>query len=235
MLITGMLTKNEAGRYLREVLDEIISYSDGLVILDNASTDNTVTICSTYPKLLRIEIDETDFKINELHLRKKLVDLCIAEEPDWILILDADEVMEDRFKSELPEMLERGVRENIKWYSFAHYHFWASRKYYRVDKLWKPHNKAICMFRCEKGLEYFWPNKKFACGRVPISVRNYLGRETSIRIKHYGYARPEDIKKKYLWYQAQDPEGKYHQKSHLESILDKEVVLEKWKEKEEIE
>jgi glycosyltransferase involved in cell wall biosynthesis len=229
MLVTGILTRNEGDRYLKEVLDDISVYTNGLVILDNASTDDTVSICLSYPKLLDLEIDSTDFRINELHLRKKLVELCLAQRPNWVLILDADEIMEDNFKIELPSLME-APRETVKWYSFYHYHFWGSREFYRVDKLWKPHNSAICMFRVDESINYSWTSKPFACGRVPTSLSREPGKKTSIRIKHYGYANPKDIKKKYEWYKAQDPTGKYHQKSHLESILDADVVLEKWRE-----
>lgn len=226
MLIVGMLVKNEANRYLKEALDDISVYSDGIVILDNGSTDDTISICKSYSKLLNLEVDNTDFKIDELHLRRKLVEMCFAQNPDWILILDADEVMENKFKTELPKMM---LNEENNWYSFSHHHFWGDKIHYRVDKLWEPHNKAICMFRYDKNINYYWSNKSFACGRIPHSMLGTKGEYTWIRIKHYGYANPKDIKRKYEWYKEQDPNGQWHQKEHLESIKDTEVSLMEWK------
>ncbi|MHB1629584.1 MAG: glycosyltransferase, partial [Bacilli bacterium] len=46
-LTAMMQVRNEAGRYLRMVLDDLSDYVDEIVILDDGSTDNTVEICSS--------------------------------------------------------------------------------------------------------------------------------------------------------------------------------------------
>ena len=40
-----MAVRNEAGRFLRPVLDRLGTLVDGIVILDDASTDDTPALC----------------------------------------------------------------------------------------------------------------------------------------------------------------------------------------------
>lgn len=49
-----------------------------------------------------------------------------------------------------------------------------------------------------------------------------------MKIKHYGWARPEDRIKKYQRNMMYDPEGKYNPREQYESILDPNPNLVKW-------
>ena len=53
----------------------------------------------------------------------------------WILMLDADEFMEEKFKRDVRQL----ISDVAMWhYGLKFHHFWRSREMYRVDKLWKP-------------------------------------------------------------------------------------------------
>ena len=224
-LIAGLLIKNEANRYLRECLDDLTQYVDGFVILDNGSTDDSIEICSSYKKCLEVKTDSTDFKVNELYLRKLLFELICKYNPEWILMIDADEVFESKFKTEVKKIM---AATDFFWFSFIHLHFWGDKIHYRIDKLWKPHNSAIRLCRYAPDFSYNWGITPFACGSLPFNIFYQPGKRTDIVVKHYGYANPDDIKKKYEFYKEQDPLGRYHAKEHLESIGDKVVSLVQW-------
>lgn len=46
-----MQVRNEAGRYLEQVLEELSEFVDDIVIVDDGSTDNTAQLCLSLPKL----------------------------------------------------------------------------------------------------------------------------------------------------------------------------------------
>ena len=222
-LIVGLLIKNEADKYLKEVLDDIATYADGFVVVDNGSVDNSAEICLSYEKCLKVIIDTADWNTNETHLRKVLFNLACSFSPDWILILDADEILEKNFRQFLPGLMES---KEYNWYGFTICHFWGSKTYYRIDKLWAPHNSYIRMCRWLPKFNYLWPNYNIG-NPLPMNVHQILnGKKTDIRIKHLAYSNTEDIKKRYDRYSTRP--GDFHQKTHVESILDKNIILRKW-------
>ncbi|HBL36074.1 MAG TPA: family 2 glycosyl transferase, partial [Firmicutes bacterium] len=77
-LLAMMAVRNEAERYLKPVLDRLSNYVDGIVILDDASTDGTPDLCRAHPKVIRFERLTTPlFAQNEAALRSKLWDLTV--------------------------------------------------------------------------------------------------------------------------------------------------------------
>ncbi|MCY0869174.1 MAG: glycosyltransferase family 2 protein, partial [Firmicutes bacterium] len=133
-LTAMMQVRNEADRYLREVLDDLSEYVDEIVIVDDASTDDTVQICRSYPKIVALERSTASlYGVNEAVLKRRLFTRTAATAPDWILAIDADELFEPRAHTRLREMINQ---THTDWYSFRFFHFWRSRTHYRVDKLW---------------------------------------------------------------------------------------------------
>ena len=50
-LTAMMLVRNEADRYLTEVLSELSKFVDEIIILDDGSTDHTPDLCLSFPKV----------------------------------------------------------------------------------------------------------------------------------------------------------------------------------------
>ncbi len=236
-LIVGLQVYEEANRFLPEWVKEVASYADSLVVLDDCSQDETVqVIYSLWPdKPLQVARSPTNlFRTNELVLRKwlwamlKLEAMRLEDQgfKPWILMLDADEFMEDKFKRDVGTLLRD---EAMEWYGLKFLHFWKSREKYRVDKLWKPsHGPRLIRYR--GGFNEKWRETPLHCGSIPM---NYLtganGKAVDYIIKHYGYVlSPEE---KHERYSALDPQGKYAPKSHYDSMLDEHPTLVQWKER----
>ena len=221
-LIAGLLIKNEADRYLRKCLDDLVQYVDGFVVVDNGSTDDSVKICQSYEKCLVVQINSISWQTGESTLRQELFNLICKYNPEWVLIIDGDEIFEEKFKQLLPKLMNS---QDFDWYGFKIFHFWGNETFYRIDKLWRPHNGYIRMCRYKPNFDYIWADA-VAGSPLPTNVHKVLmGKKTKTRIKHLGYANQEDIKRKFDRYINRNDE---HQKEHIKSILDKEIVLEKW-------
>lgn len=227
-LTAMMIVHNEEHRYLRMCLDHLSRYVDNMVILDDCSTDRTYDICSSYPKVELLERNDMPmFWENEALLRMKLWNLTLRTKPQWIIALDADEMMEDRIIQERDKLL---AGDHI-WVEFRLFEFWGNMTHYRVDKMWNPYNRwGIYLFRYREDLKYVWNNQPLHCGRVPMNLRRYQGIRSDLRLRHYGWANKAEHLLKYQRYIERDPKGKYSPLAHYYSILDPNPQLHRWTE-----
>jgi len=223
----AMLVRNEADRYLEKVLQHAAAYIDSAVILDDASEDNTVEVCKKALDGISLTLvsNKKPCFHNEVVLRKQLWELAVNTNPDWILILDADEVFEDRAPGVL-RLLAR--RPGVYYYSFRLYDMWDEHRY-REDAYWNAHKwYRPFMVRYVPGFNYVWKNTPLHCGRFPQNIAELKGETSELRIKHLGWMKPEDRLKKYYRYKKLDPQGIYGIAQQYESILDPRPNLVTW-------
>lgn len=79
---------------IRKSLSSIAGWVDEIVVVDGSSTDKTVEIAKKYKAKIIITDNPPIFHIN----KQKAIDACSG---DWILQLDADEVVSDELKNEI--------------------------------------------------------------------------------------------------------------------------------------
>lgn len=225
----AMLVRNEAGRYLERVLKHAARYIDQAVILDDASEDNTVEVCRQALQDIPLVIHsnkEPHFH-NEIVLRKQLWELAAGLDPDWILILDADEIFEERAPDALKELAQR---TDVYYYAFRLYDMW-DEQFYREDTYWSAHKwYRPFMVRYIPGFAYTWKETPLHCGRFPVNIDAFKGEKSELRIKHLGWMKPEDRLKKYYRYKELDPDSKYGVAGQYQSILDPRPNLLPWNE-----
>ncbi|MEA1961701.1 MAG: glycosyltransferase [Bacillota bacterium] len=230
-LSLGMLVHNEADRYLRRVLEHAAQYVDEAVILDDASTDDTVSVCMDCLKDIShfIHTNSKNTFSNEVILRKQLWNLLIERNPDWILILDADEIFEDRAVNRIRELLNIPY---VDYYMFRTYDFW-DLDHYREDEHWNGHLRHMpCLLRYQPHFSYQWREIPLHCGRFPINLGLLPGALSDLRLKHLGWASESYRKQKYKRYMEADGEGKYGSLEQYQTILDSYPVLKPWIEDE---
>ncbi|WP_158289533.1 glycosyltransferase [Paenibacillus flagellatus] len=228
-LTAMMLVRNEADRYLTQTLDDLNRYVDAFVIVDDASTDRTVEICASYDKVEKlIALKEHGFH-NEVQLRKLCWRETTATDAEWILALDADEIFEERMKTEIDGLLRR---EDVDAWAFPLYDFWGSTEYYRSDRLWRAHEHHGVFLLRNKPFEEQWRETPVHCGRIPSNVmQTFRVEKSDIRLKHYGWANRNEHAAKFERYMKADGEGKYGSLEQYYSILDPNPNLVKWEER----
>ncbi len=225
----AMLVHNEGNRYLERVLKHASLYIDEAVILDDASEDNTVGVCKTVLSDIPLTIvsnPKTGFN-NEVMLRKQLWEMVIATKPDWILILDADEVFDDKAGSMIKELAEN---QEVYNYSFRLYDMWNENSY-REDTYWRSHTIfRPFMVRYVPEFNYRWKETPQHCGRLPQNIYQLPGEISQLKLKHLGWMKEEDRLYKYNRYKQLDPGAVYGIGEQYESILDPQPNLIIWKE-----
>lgn len=92
-----ILTKNEEPR-IKGCINSVL-WADEIIIVDNGSTDNTVEIAKKSGAVV-YEIKEQNFS----HLREFGAQ---KSKNDWILYIDADEIVPDTLKNEICSIIEK--------------------------------------------------------------------------------------------------------------------------------
>lgn len=223
----SMIVKNEQERYLSRVLKSLVGHIDEAVIIDDASTDNTILICKEILGGIPLHIitNKESMFANEVSLRKLQWAETIKTNPDWILNLDADEVIEPKFWEKTPSVLDNPDFERC---GFRLYDMWSETQY-REDDLWNAHRHTdTYLLRYRPDFQYQWKNTPQHCGRFPANCDTFLGSDENFRIQHLGWAREVDRQAKFKRYRLLDPQAVYGSRKQYESILDKSPNLIAW-------
>lgn len=225
-LTLAMIARNEGHRYLDRVLSAASPVVDNVVAVDDASVDNTEQVFKSHfgDNLYYIKNNERQ---DEKTLRDQLWQNVLKLNPDWILFLDADEILEKKIESEIKSLINQPYYDIM---CFKLYDFWNETQY-RDDLYWNAHKRNWpFLLRYQPYTEYKWPDKPMHFGRFPQSSA-YLPMGTSdIRIKHMGWSNERDRIIKYHYYMTNDINGKYGSFVQYMSILDQNPVLKDWKE-----
>lgn len=107
-LSVAIATHNEEKNILR-TLESVYDFADEIVIVDGSSTDKTVKVIKTFDRDGKIKIfsekNPPMFHIN----KQKAIERCKGE---WILQLDADEVVSPELRKEIAQLLNGSIAEN---------------------------------------------------------------------------------------------------------------------------
>ena len=153
--------------------------------------------------------------------------MAIATEPDWILVLDADEIFEDKTSEIIRELAKA---QEIDLYSFRLYDMWKETSY-REDAYWSAHTiYRPFMVRYVPEMNYIWKETPQHCGRLPLNIYQLPGALSQLRLKHLGWMKEEDRLYKYNRYKQLDPNAVYGIAEQYESILESEPNLILWEE-----
>lgn len=237
-LVAMMVTHNEANRYLERVIENTLLFCDEMVILDDHSDDYKELHAMLRRKERETAIDghariffASAIKTweNESELRQELLDFALYHNPDWLIAIDADELYEaDRMNEQLPYLMSQTEAD---WVGFRFYDMWNDEQHYRDDDIWPAGTYyAPRMFKVLQGIQYSFPQVRRHCGSVPANVRHCSGINSSVRVKHLGWMKPDDRDKKYLDRLADDPKNEFYPVEVYDAILEigKKATLVNW-------
>ncbi len=115
MTLTVTLAVFNEEKFLEKCLSSIKDIADEIIIVDGGSTDKTVQIAKKFKaKVFSVPNDPINF-----HKQKKLANS--KAKGDWILQLDADELVSPKLSAEIKQTLESNPPENGFWIPRANF------------------------------------------------------------------------------------------------------------------
>lgn len=223
MSIYGMMVvKNESGRYLQSVLNNLLSCVDGVFVYDDASEDETVQtaldcgaiVLARHENSFSFQQDEGSFREQAL---EAMIEKLSLRDGDWVLSLDADEYPsngEGSFnKSHLESLIYESDGRAIQFTIPEVFGISDNgNPLIRVDGFWKD-IKGVRLFPYNANYTTF--KKGLASGSVPEHYLKDPFEAINSVILHYGYLDQADRVKKYARYFG----APGHSVKHVDSIL----------------
>jgi hypothetical protein len=203
-LVTALLCKNEADKYLERVLKRCLEFSDDVLVLDDGSTDGGDRLAWRLGCQVRPWTGATMWGA-EAAPRSALWEWGAQEAGDgWLLICDAD-------------MLLHGDPRPLLWttqhnaWAFVLFDLWDSEQTYRCDGYWQGHRHPRPWLFKPSAMGYetpIWPERGIHTGHGPQNAVIEAGMVDSGQLSwmHLAYRDiPARLKKK----------EQYLAKSHL--------------------
>lgn len=168
------VVKNEE-EYLPFSIRSIHDAVDEIVVVDNGSTDRTVEIAASFPKVRLLRSDAQNFAA--------LRNLAIAHSSgDWFIKIDADEVFYEDFADALPRLVRN---PHVDAYTCWFYHLMRSYWYAQNASDDDPTYRRIFLVRKVPGVRYAGAVHERLVGIGSNIV------DSGLHYVHYGYAKPK--------------------------------------------
>lgn len=205
VVVCQIYNEMKSGNLLR-FLQDVPNWAHAIVFYDDGSDDGTYEALLEFQqfsqlghKVYIIRSDENDFK-NEIAHKQHLLGRAIEIGADWIMWLDADEVIEPRGHKEIKALLQN---KELDGYAFHQINLWRTDKLHRVDNQYND-GIFVRLWRNNGRLRYD-PKPGLHQRPYPLGVDKVA--DSDIQIIHYGFATDDAIIKKYHTYKAHGQEG----------------------------
>jgi glycosyltransferase involved in cell wall biosynthesis len=135
-LLALLACRNEM-RYLPGYLATVARHADGIVALDDGSTDGSPEFLATRPEvveLLRVSPDRPRW--DEVGNHRRLLAAALRHRADWLVCVDADERLERAFRDRAERVIRRGRLLGYTAFAVRLRELWGSSTTYRSDGPW---------------------------------------------------------------------------------------------------
>lgn len=119
---------------IRQYLEHLRSFVDGVFIWDDFSTDESIKVYAEYKRLGFIKYIIQDKRIDQNETLTFLTKKALEAEYDWLLCLDCDEILEDSARKFIRDFTNTHDYKDEYSVRFNYVNLWRSRKRYRTDR-----------------------------------------------------------------------------------------------------
>lgn len=192
-------------RFLPGLFENLTGQVDGVVALDDQSTDESrafVESQSLLLELLTVPLGAQE-ELEDSKNRPRMTRAAWEHDADWLLGIDADERVEQGFRERAEREIDRAEAEGhaAMWVPFLE--LWDAPDQVRVDGVWGEKRKA-CLFKAdrshqfeERRLHSNWASWPYPPGGFP---------RADLRLYHLRMIRPEDREARAARYLRLDPD-----------------------------
>jgi hypothetical protein len=203
-LLLCLLPVRNAEADLPGFLESVGRFCDGVVALDDGSTDATYDILAASPLVLKILRNprREDYRAwDDAENRNRLLTAAAEFQPQWVISIDADERLDAVDAESLRRFLETDALPGFA-FGFRHVPMRGDSQHF-----WPHYQWVYRLFSYRRGQRF--PSQKLHFIPVPTSIPRDRWLKTTLRIQHLGGMTPERRVARFEKYLEADPDRTY--------------------------
>jgi hypothetical protein len=216
--LIALLAFRDEMRFLPGLFENLASQVDGVVALDDGSSDGSGEFVRTQPLVLELlsVAPGAQAELEDGRNHRALTEAAWAYDPDWLLGIDADERVERSFRARAEREIDRAQRagHDSLWVRFRE--LWDAPDRYRRDGVWE-HKRKACLFDArrdhvfdDRRVHAIWASQDRSDEERPTA---------DLFLYHLRMMRPEDRAARVARYRRIDPDSVW-QKIGYDYLLD---------------
>ena len=217
--LLGLLAARDEMRFLPGYFANLAPHVDGIVALDDGSTDGTAGYLESHPAVLELIRRPRSRPLwDEVGNFRALHEAALRHGAEWILWLDADERVERSFRERAERVIRRGSRLGLIAYAVRIRELWDTPGTYRTDGLWG-RKRLARVFRALP--DHVFDTRPLHATRGPLQGRVLGGfPHADLTIYHLRMIRREDRESRRDRYRTMDPHAVYQPGIGYEYLTD---------------
>lgn len=214
-----LLPARNAAVDLPAYFESVARFADGIVALDDGSTDATSNLLAAEP-LVKIRLanpPRPDYRgWDDAANRNRLLTAAAALAPTWILSLDADERIDADDGAAMRRFLETDALPGCA-YGFQLLRLREDPTHYDPEALW-----VYRLFAYEPG--QLFPDQRLHFVPIPTTIPRQLWVQTTLRIQHLAALNEDRRRARFAKYRESDPNNEF-QHSYRDLLSEPATVL----------
>lgn len=191
-------------RFIPGLLRNLAPQVDGIVALDDGSSDGSLRLLEACPQVLQVLRNRPDRPgWDEPGDFRRLVAAALGHGAEWLIAVDADERLERDFRVRAERVIRRGRRLGLRAFQVRIRECWDAPDRYRADGIWGL-KWAPRFFRARAGLQF--DARPLHAAKAPLQGK-VLGifPLADLFIYHLRMVSPADREARRRRYEALDP------------------------------
>lgn len=206
-LLATTMVRDER-EYLPGMLRSVGPQVDGIVALDDGSSDGTDRLLEQSPYVIEVMRNPPRRPSwDEPAGHRQLVAAALSLQADWIISVDADERLERDFRSRAERVIRRGNRLGLSVFVVHFRELWDSPDHYRADGIWGK-KRAPRLFRALANHQF--DQRPLHGAKAPLQGKVFgMFPLADLVIYHLRMMRREDREARRNRYQQLDPDARW--------------------------
>lgn len=221
-MVIALLPVRNSAHHLDRYFACVGNFVDGIVALDDGSTDDTAARLRASPmvrKLLQNPVRDTYAGWDDAGNRQRLLEAAESLRPQWILQLDADEEITGSDARLLVQLLSTPRLSHMA-YGFQVFRMLdAEGLTYDKSSLW-----VNRLFRYAPGMRL--ATERLHVDPVPKCIHGRRRLRTNIRIRHFASVTAADRTARFEKYRQADPSNQFQ--NSYQNLLDAPGTVQRW-------
>jgi hypothetical protein len=206
--LVALLAVRDGMRYLPGFLRNVAPQVDGIIALDDGSSDGSGDLLASHGGVVDVLRNPTDRREwDEVGNHRALIGRALRHGAEWALCVDADERLEQQFRTRAERVIARGRLLGCSAYAVRLRELWDDPRQYRVDGIWG--RKMVArLFRLREDHEF--DPRPLHGQKAPLQgLRGRRFPRADLTIYHLAMVRAEDREARRRRYEIADPDRRW--------------------------